>query len=313
MKYRTLGKTDFSVSEIGFGTWAIGGNRFGNSYGTTKDSESIQALQKAIDLGCNFIDTADVYGHGHSEELIGKAVAGKRQDIFIATKVGGDFYHSPPRLNFDVDYIRFALEKSLKRLNTDYLDLYQLHNPPLHLIQDGTIFDIFFKLKTEGHIRAIGLSIFGPTEGVVAIRNDSIDCIQVVFNIFNRQAAKDLFPLARDNNIGIIAREPLNNGLLTGKFTGIEDFEEGDIRSRWSQKYFEHLVNFTQRLRSVVKEEDRSLSQTAIQFVLAQSAVSTVIPGMKTGDQVEENFRSINLKQMTEEELKVIIQYLMHK
>ena len=113
MKYRTLGKTDFSVSEIGFGTWAIGGNRFGNSYGTTKDSESIQALQKAIDLGCNFIDTADVYGHGHSEELIGKAVAGKRQDIFIATKVGGDFYHSPPRLNFDVDYIRFALEKSL--------------------------------------------------------------------------------------------------------------------------------------------------------------------------------------------------------
>ncbi len=147
----------------------------------------------------------------------------------------------------------------------------------------------------------------------MAIRNDSIDCIQVVFNIFNRQAAKDLLPLARDNNIGIIAREPLNNGLLTGKFTGIEDFEEGDIRSRWSQKYFEHLVNFTQRLRSVVKEEDRSLSQTAIQFVLAQSAVSTVIPGMKTGDQVEENFRSINLKQMTEEELKVIIQYLMHK
>ncbi|MCK4754222.1 MAG: aldo/keto reductase [Calditrichia bacterium] len=313
MKYRTLGKTDFSVSEIGFGAWAIGGNRFGNSYGTTKDSESIQALQKAIDLGCNFIDTADVYGHGHSEELIGKAVAGKRQDIFIATKVGGDFYHSSPRLNFDPDYIRFALEKSLKRLNTDYIDLYQLHNPPLHLIQDGTIFDIFFKLKTEGYIRAIGLSIFEPTEGVEAIRKDSIDCIQVVFNIFNRQAAKDLFPLARDNNIGIIAREPLNNGLLTGKFTGFEDFEEGDIRSRWSQKYFEHLVNFTQRLRSVVKEEDRSLSQTAIQFVLAQSAVSTVIPGMKTGDQVEENFRSINLKQMTEEELKVIIQYLMHK
>lgn len=313
MNYRTLGKTDFSVSEIGFGTWAIGGNRFGNSYGTTKDSESIQALQKAIDLGCNFIDTADVYGHGHSEKLIGKSVAGKRQDIFIATKVGGDFYHSPPRLNFDPDYIRFALEKSLKRLNTDYLDLYQLHNPPLHLIQDGTIFEVFFKLKKEGHIRAIGLSIFEPTEGVEAIRNDSIDCIQVVYNIFNRQAAKELLPLARDNNIGIIAREPLNNGILTGKFSGFEDFEEGDIRSRWSRKYFEHLVNFTQGLKNVVKTEDRSISQTAIQFVLAQSAVSTVIPGMKTGDQVEENFRSINLKQMTEEELKVIIQYLMYK
>jgi aryl-alcohol dehydrogenase-like predicted oxidoreductase len=313
MNYRTLGKTDFSVSEIGFGAWAIGGNQFGNSYGTTKDSESILALQKAIDLGCNFIDTADVYGHGHSEELIGKAVGGKRQNIFIATKVGGDFYHNPARINFEPNYVRYALEKSLKRLNTDYIDLYQLHNPPLHLIQDGSIFEILFKLKNEGFIRAVGLSIFDPTEGIVAIRNDSIDCIQVVYNIFNRQAAKELFPLSRDNNIGIIAREPLNNGILTGKFFGDEIFEEGDIRSRWSQKYFEHLVNFTKSLKNLVKTEDRLLSQTAIQFVLSQSAVSTVIPGMKTSDQVEENFRSLHLKQITEEELKLIIKHLMHR
>jgi aryl-alcohol dehydrogenase-like predicted oxidoreductase len=313
MKYRRLGKTDFSISEIGFGAWAVGGNQFGNSYGTTKDSESIQSLQKAIDLGCNFIDTADVYGHGHSEELIGKALTGDRQKIFIATKVGGDFYHGPTRLNFDPTYIRFALEKSLKRLNTDYIDLYQLHNPPLQLIQEGSIFEILFKLKREGHIRAIGLSIFEPTEGVQAIRNESVDCLQVVYNILNRQAAKELFPLARENNIGLIAREPLNNGILTGKFSGDEIFEEGDIRSRWSQNYFEHLVNFTSNLKNVIKTEDRSLSQTSIQFVLAQSSISTVIPGMKTSDQVEENFRSINLKQLTEEELKLIVKYLMYK
>jgi len=313
MNYRTLGRTDFSVSEIGFGAWAIGSNQFGNSYGTTKDSESIQAIHKAIDLGCNFIDTADIYGHGHSEELIGKAIAGKRQNLFIATKVGGDFYHNPARLNFDPVYIRYALENSLKRLNTDYIDLYQFHNPPLHLIQDGSIFDVLYKLKHEGFIRAIGLSIFEPTEGIEAIRNDLIDSIQVVYNIFNRLAAKELFPLARNKNIGIIAREPLNNGILTGKFFGDEIFEEGDIRSKWSQEYFEHLVNFTTSLKNVVKTEDRLISQTAIQFVLAQSAVSTVIPGMKTSDQVEENFRSLNVKQITEEELKIIIQHLMHK
>jgi aryl-alcohol dehydrogenase-like predicted oxidoreductase len=312
MKYRTLGRTDFAVSEIGFGAWAIGGNQFGNSYGTTKDAESLQSLQKAIDLGCNFIDTADVYGHGHSESLIGKALNGNRQKVFIATKVGGDFYQGPTRLNFDPEYIRFAVEKSLTRLNTDYIDLYQLHNPPLHLIQEGSIFDVFFKLKREGLIRAIGLSIFEPTEGIEAIRNDCIDCIQVVYNILNRQAAKDLFPLARENNIGLIAREPLNNGILTGKFTGDEIFEDGDIRSRWSQKYFEHLVNFTTDLKDVTKTEDRSLAQTALQFVLAQPSISTVIPGMKLTDQVEENFRTVHLHELTEEEITTIIKYLMH-
>jgi aryl-alcohol dehydrogenase-like predicted oxidoreductase len=313
MKYRTLGRTDFSVSEIGFGAWAIGGNKYGNSYGTTKDDESIQSLQRAVELGCNFIDTADVYGHGHSEELIGKALSDYRQNIIIATKVGGDFYHSPTRLNFESDYIRFALEQSLKRLATDYIDLYQLHNPPLHLIQDGSIFDIFFKLKKEGLIRAVGLSIFEPTEGIAAIRSDCTDCIQVVYNIYNRQAAKELFPLARENNIGVVAREPLNNGILTGKFSGDEIFEEGDIRFKWSQKYYKHLVNFTSQFKNAIQTEDRSLTQTALQFVLAQSSISTVIPGMKSTDQVEENLRTVNQKPLTEDEQRKIIQYLIQK
>jgi len=170
-----------------------------------------------------------------------------------------------------------------------------------------------YKLKSEGYIRAIGLSIFEPTEGMAAIRNNCVDCIQVVYNILNRLAAKDLFPLAHENNIGVIAREPLNNGILTGKFTGDEIFEEGDIRYRWTSKYFEHLVNFTSNLKDVIKTEDRTLSQTALQFVLSQPSISTVIPGMKTTDQVDENFRTVNLKALTEEELKNIVQYLMHK
>jgi aryl-alcohol dehydrogenase-like predicted oxidoreductase len=175
------------------------------------------------------------------------------------------------------------------------------------------VFDILFKLKKEGYIRAIGVSIFDPIEGVAAIRNDCVDCIQAVFNIFNRQAAKDLFPLARDNNIGVIAREPLNNGILTGKFSGDELFEDGDIRSRWSQKHFEHLVNFMLSFKNLIKSEERSFAQTAIQFVLAQSAVSTVIPGMKTADQVKENIRSIIQMPLTEDDQRMIVQHLMQK
>src|SRR5207302_7160835 len=141
MKYRKLGSTDLEVSEIGFGAWAIGGNQFGNSYGPTQDEESLRAITTAVDLGCNFFDTADVYGHGHSEELLGQALKGRRKEVVLATKGGSDFYHDPPRLNFTEAHIIFAVEQSLKRLATDTIDLYQLHNPPFSVIDGGRIFE----------------------------------------------------------------------------------------------------------------------------------------------------------------------------
>jgi aryl-alcohol dehydrogenase-like predicted oxidoreductase len=313
MEYRTLGRTGISVSVIGFGAWAIGGNKFGNSYGATNDRESAKAIAKAIEMGCNFFDTADAYGHGHSEEILGAAFKGKRDKIIIASKVGGDFYKSPTRMNFDPEYITFALEKSLKRLDTDYIDLYQLHNPPLHMIRQGEIFDIMGKLKLQGKIRAIGISIFEPVEGVETIKNEMSDCIQVVYNVLNRQAAKDLFPLARERNIGIIAREPLSNGILTGKFNGFEIFETGDVRKPWPKEYFQHLVSFSHDLKNLLEDENRSMAQAALQFVLSQPAVSTVIPGMKTEIQVEENLNTVNLGGMKEGELTRIIQFLLQK
>src|SRR5688572_9478031 len=130
MKYRPFGSTGFQVSEIGFGAWGIGGNAHGNSYGPTDDEESLRTIKTALDLGCTFFDTADVYGFGHSEELLGKALKGGRDRVIIATKGGSDFYHNPPRLNFTEDHLIMAVDKSLKRLDTDYIDLYQLHNPP---------------------------------------------------------------------------------------------------------------------------------------------------------------------------------------
>ena len=136
VRYRTLGRTGIRVSEVGFGAWGIGGNAHGNSYGPTEDATSIAAVRRAIDLGCTFFDSADVYGWGHSEEVLGEALADCRQDVVIATKVGGDFYHGGVRLNFDPGYIAFALDRSLQRLRTDHVDVYQLHNPPLEMTGD---------------------------------------------------------------------------------------------------------------------------------------------------------------------------------
>lgn len=157
MKYRDFGATGIKVSEIGFGCWQIGGNGRGNSYGPTDDKASSEALLKALDLGINFFDTADVYGFGHSEEILGKTFRGKRDRVILATKVGADFYQGQGFQTFTPDYVRFALEKSLKRLQTEYIDVYLLHNPPLKLIGKEETFEILKDLKKEGKIRTFGV------------------------------------------------------------------------------------------------------------------------------------------------------------
>ena len=243
MKYRKLGSTSLDVSEIGFGAWGIGGNQFGNSYGPAEDEESLSAITTAFDLGCTFFDTADVYGHGHSEELLGQTLKGRRQQVILATKGGSDFYHTPPRLNFTEDHLIFAVEQSLKRLGTDYIDLYQLHNPPFSVIEAGRIFEPLEKLKTQGKIRYYGISIHDPQEGLLAMKAGKPSTIQVVYNYLRRDAAEELFPQALADGVGIIAREPLSNGFLTGKYTKDSVFPVGDIRHQWPSKYQAQLVN----------------------------------------------------------------------
>ncbi len=149
MKLRILGRTGLRVSEIGFGAWAIGGNAHGNSYGPTDDATSIAAVRRAVELGCTFFDTADVYGWGHSEAILGEALQGHRDEVAIATKVGGDFYHGGVRLNFDPAYIAFALDRSLERLRTDHVDLYQLHNPPAETMAEPRTYEVLETLKAE--------------------------------------------------------------------------------------------------------------------------------------------------------------------
>jgi aryl-alcohol dehydrogenase-like predicted oxidoreductase len=302
MKYRALGNTGLKVSEVGFGAWAIGGNAHGNSYGPTDDRESLAAIGRALELGCNFFDTADVYGHGHSEELLGEALQDKRSDIVIATKVGGDFYHGSPRMNFTSDYLEFALAKSCERLRTSYIDLYQLHNPPLPLIKDGRMFKTLEKLKTSGKIRHYGISIHDPQEGLLAMKIGNVEALQVVFNLLRQEAKKQLFGEATRSNVGIIAREPLANGFLAGKLKADSVFVQGDIRQNFPRDYISQLTMATEKLR-FMDSTNRTLAQAAIRFILDHKEISTVIPGAKTPDQVDENFATSGIQSLTGEEL----------
>ena len=302
MKYRVLGKTGLKVSEVGFGAWAIGGNAHGNSYGQTDDKQSVEAVERAIDLGCNFFDTADVYGHGHSEDLLGQALREKRSEVVIATKVGGDFYHGSPRMNFTAEYLEFALAMSCERLHTDYVDLYQLHNPPLQIIKDGRVFKTLEKLKASGKTRHYGISIHDPEEGLLAMRTGDVESIQVVFNLLRQEAKNQLFREATKNNVGIIAREPLSNGFLAGKLKPDSVFEQGDIRYNFPRNYISQLTMATDKLR-FMESKNRTLAQAAIRFVLDHKEISTVIPGAKTSNQVDEDFASSGISSLTGEEL----------
>ncbi len=288
--HRRLGRTGLSVSEIGFGAWGIGGNAHGNSYGPTDDAQSKLALARALELGCTFVDTADVYGHGLSEKLVG-AVVGSRTDVVVCTKVGGDFQTQPGRvmLNFAPSYVRHACEQSLRRLRREAIDVYLLHNPPPPVFGDPRLYETLEALQAEGKIRAFGVSIHACQEGLDAIASGKPAVIQVPLNLLHREAEARLLQAASTADVGIIAREPLANGFLAGRFDGDHRWEHGDIRHTWPAAFVQSRAARVRTLRTLVAD-GRTLVQTAIRYPLALPGVSVVIPGCKTAAQVEENF-----------------------
>lgn len=306
MRYREFGSSGIKVSEVGFGAWAIGGNEHGNSYGPTEDKVSLEAIARAVDLGCNFFDTADVYGFGHSEEVLGRALKSCRDKVVIATKVGGDFYRGAGRQNFSDQYIRFALDKSLERLRTDYIDVYQLHNPSMKLIEQPETYDLLKELKREGKIRTWGISVFDPVEGLAALKVGRPDCLQLVYNVFAQKPGEDLIPRAHMVGCAIISREPLANGFLTGKYKADSNFEPGDIRYDWPPSHIQARIVATERLRTGLNSASLSLAQMALKFVLANQAVSVVIPGIKTVEQTEENLSASDPPALSPAELSRI-------
>jgi myo-inositol catabolism protein IolS len=286
--YRNLGKTGASVFEVGFGAWAIGGAHSGWGYGYTDDKTSLEAVKTALDAGCNFFDTADSYGNGHSETLLGQAL-NARSEVIIATKAGFDFYHHVSIQNFDPAYLRFALHQSLRRLATDYVDLYQLHNPPPAVLFQPEVVDALERLRAQGKVRWIGVSAATVEDAVEAVRAGWPETIQVPYNILASTAEKQLFPQASSKGIGIIAREPLANGFLSGKYGVDSQFPTGDIRSQWPYETLEEMANQVEAIKHYCRGPE-TLAQLALRFVLESNSVSVAIVGCKTAAQVEENF-----------------------
>ena len=303
MRYRTLGRTGVRVSEVGFGAWAIGGNDHGNSYGPTNDRISVAAVERALDLGCTFFDTADVYGWGHSEEVLGKALEGHREAVAIATKVGGDFYHGGVRMNFDPAYLAFALDRSLARLRTDHVDLYQLHNPPLEMFGDPRTYEVLDRLKEENKIQHYGVSVHEPLEAVMAIETGKPAAVQLPFSLFRQEWIDEVFPLAARHGVGIVAREPLANGFLTGKYGPDATFPSGDIRHRWPPPMIRGQVRAAEAAKALLAADGRSLAQSALKFVLSFPEVSVTIPGAKTPGQVAENLAASESPDLTKDQI----------
>ena len=288
MKYRALGKTGLQVSVIGLGTMVHAGH-----FGPMKDSESLGAIETALDLGVNFIDTSDAYGAGYSEKLLGNALKGKRDKVIIATK-GGNVMTGPNRGKriFDADYISRVMDESLARLQTDYIDLYQLHNPTVDVIEKGEVWEALEGAKRSGKIRHYGVSINSMEEGIAAVHDGRAETIQVEYNLLAQEPAEKIFPLAQQANVGIIARVPLRRGILTGKLTVADEarFQGEDVRARsFKGEPFKQELAKAEQLRFLVHGEVKSYAQAALAFCVAHPAVSITIPGARHAAQMREN------------------------
>src|SRR5260221_8820080 len=236
MRYRSLGSTGLRVSEIGFGTWGLGGNAQGAmAYGPTDDKDSIRALRAACEAGINFFDTADFYGFGHSERVVGTALHDVRDQVLIASKVG--MLDAKGTQDFSAAHLRRGLERSLERLGTDYIDLYQLHSTPIEALRDGRIVAELERFRSEGKIRAYGVSTRSPDDAVTAVKELGIGCIQANFNLVDQRALESgLFELCTAKGAGVIARTPLCFGFLTGHYSSATRFDQYDHRNRWSEE-----------------------------------------------------------------------------
>lgn len=309
MKYRELGNTGLQVSEVSFGTWAIGG-----SWGNTNDDEALKGLDKAIGEGVNFFDTADVYGDGHAEQLLAKATKGKEDEIYIATKFcrAGDIHDLE---TYSEARVRAYCEASLKRLERERIDLYQIHCPPLAVLKDGRVFEVLDKLQAEGKIRHYGVSVETVEEGLFCLGVPGVKALQVILNLFRQKPLAELLPRAQEAGVGILVRLPLASGLLTGKFTPDTTFAADDHRNfnangeqfnvgeTFAGLPFVKGVELAAQL-SWIAEGRGDMARAAMRWILDQPQVSCVIPGFRNVRQVEDNLGAIDVPSFSKEELE---------
>lgn len=300
MQYRTLGRTGWKVSAISFGCWAIGG-----SWGSVEDRESLAALQRAVDLGVNFFDTADVYGGGRSERLLAQLKRQRKEQIHIATKAGRALDPHVAEGYNRANLTRFV-EQSLRNLDTDCIDLIQLHCPPPQVYYMPETFGVLDDLAAQGKLRYYGVSVEKVEEALKAIEFPNVQTVQIIYNIFRQRPAELFFPEARRRQVGILARVPLASGMLTGKLKPDSAFSPDDHRAfnRHGESFdrgetfsgvdYETGLAAVEELRRLAPE-GQNLAQFALRWILMDEAVTCAIPGAKRPAQVEENASAADL------------------
>ena len=305
MNYRTFGRLGWRVSEVGYGMWGMGGDWKGSD-----DDESLEALQRAVDLGCNFFDTALAYGDGHSEELLGKIVRKNPSSrLYTASKIPPKNREWPSKRGsniddvFPSDYIEQQVKKSLKNLGLRSLDLIQFHVWEDDWVEDDRWYNKLDDLRSQGLIAGIGISInrWEPENAIRTVESGRIDAVQVIYNIFDQSPEDELFPACRENDVAVIARVPFDEGTLTGNLSKDSSWPEGD----WRNTYFveENLnasVEHAEKLRPVIPD-GMSMPKMALRFILSNKDVSTVIPGMRKVRHVEENIAQSDLGPLDDE------------
>jgi aryl-alcohol dehydrogenase-like predicted oxidoreductase len=310
LNYRDLGETGMRVSEISLGTWALGGE-----WGAVTEDDAYAALNRAVDLGVNFLDTADVYGDGRSEKLIGRLLEDRPNDeIFVATKAGRRLDpHTAEGYNHE--NLSAFVERSLKNLGVEALDLLQLHCPPTEAYRQDSTFEALDRLQEDGKVRNYGVSVEKVQEARMALAYPNVKTVQIIFNIFRQKPAEELFPLAEERNTGILARVPLASGLLSGKMSSDRTFAKDDHRyfnregeafdrgETFSGVDFETGLEATEELKELVPE-GHTLAQFALRWILMHPAVSCAIPGGKNPAQVEDNVACAEMAPLSEDVMR---------
>jgi len=311
VRTRRFGDTDLETSEVGFGTWALGSTWWGD----VSELAGERLLLEALELGITFFETGDAYGQGANEELVGGVLAPHRDEIQISTKFGyvlsgGRQEHSegerPQR--WDGPFVRAALEGSLRRLRTDRVDLYQLHNPRAEAIDSDDCFATLEELKAEGKIRHYGVAL-GPAigwreEGLQAISTRSIASVQTVYNLLEQEPGRDLMAAAAEHGVGVMARVPTSSGLLDDHLTPETTFGPGDHRRHRPREWLVEGLQKIDRIRFLCgPETGRTMAQAALRFILAQPQMAVVIPTMTSADELHEYAGAADVPDLTEDEL----------
>ena len=314
MRYRTFPGTDLQASEVGFGVWTLTAGWWGDH----TEADAVAMLRKGLDLGVTFYDTADTYGNGYGEEILDKAFGARRKDVVIATKGGYDFYTNPGARNgqrewpqdMSPKFIRFALEKSLKRLNTDYVDLYQLHNVKLADLRSDELFAELDLLVKEGKIRhyavALGPAIGWLEDGVYAMEHRKVKALQIIHNILEQDPGRAFIEVGQKTGCGMMVRVPHSSGMLEGHYTKDTTFPLGDHRNHRPKEWLTEGLKKIERLKFLYEDRGMTLGQAALKWLLAEPLVMTCLPNIYNEEQLVEFATAPDKPDLTADDLRQV-------